>query len=361
MTPSKTTKMNVEALLEPITAASPCGEYLLYEGTYDRIKEARRADDDSLDRGVWKHNLKRAEWPVVEAMCIQALEEYSKDLQIAAWLLEAWLHLYGFEGLREGLVLMDSLVRKFWDGLYPPIADDDMEFRLGPLVWMNDRIPTEVKLVPLTQPDSQDIRAYCWADWEMASRTEPGQKQAVSKQPAEEKVTQARFQQSALVTPNQFLIGQVQNLEAAIAACEQLNRSLDEKCNGHEAPSLQQITATLEPIHGFLDSILNQRDINPSMPPGEPVSGGAVLSGGSFDDRTTSSEGPVRTRAEAYRRLSEAADFLIRTEPHSPAPYLVKRAIAWGSMSLEELLPHLVQNGTELKEIFRLLQMEKKP
>lgn len=346
---------DITALLEPIAASSPCGEYLLYEGTYDRIKEARREDDVSLERGVWKHNLKRAEWSEVEAMCIHALEEYTKDLQIAAWLLEAWLHLHGMAGLRDGFLLIDSLIRKFWGDLYPPLTDGDLEFRIGPLIWMNDRLPTEIKLVPITQPDSSDIRPYCWADWEIASRPEPA-----PKVDSPERITQARFQRSALVTPSNFLIAQVRHLEAAIEACQQLGRTLDEKCEGQQAPSLQQIVATLEPIHGLLDSILNQRDVNPALTPAESIPSGSVISSGTLDDRTTSSEGAVRTRAEAYRRLSEAADFLLRTEPHSPSAYLVKRAIAWGSMSLEELLPQLVQNGSELKEIYRLLQIDKK-
>jgi type VI secretion system protein ImpA len=67
--------------------------------------------------------------------------------------------------------------------------------------------------------------------------------------------------------------------------------------------------------------------------------------------------GPITSRAEAYRRLSEAADYLTKTEPHSPAPYLVRRAIVWGGMRLDELLPELVRNNSELSEIYRLLKI----
>ncbi len=69
------------------------------------------------------------------------------------------------------------------------------------------------------------------------------------------------------------------------------------------------------------------------------------------------SDGAIRTRAEAYQMLTEAADFLSRTEPHSPTPYLVRRAIAWGAMSLEQLLPELVSNRSDLSEIYRLLNL----
>ena len=69
---------------------------------------------------------------------------------------------------------------------------------------------------------------------------------------------------------------------------------------------------------------------------------------------------PIRSRAEAYRRLAEAADYLLRTEPHSPAPYLVRRAVAWGGMSLGELLEELVQGDSDLKAIYTLLGMRER-
>jgi predicted component of type VI protein secretion system len=71
---------------------------------------------------------------------------------------------------------------------------------------------------------------------------------------------------------------------------------------------------------------------------------------------------PIRTRAEAYQRLAEAADFLARTEPHSPVPHLIRRAVGWGSLSLEDLLPELVRDSAQLAEIYRMLQLgEKQP
>ena len=65
--------------------------------------------------------------------------------------------------------------------------------------------------------------------------------------------------------------------------------------------------------------------------------------------------GPIKTRAQAYQRLIEAADYLMRTEPHSPTPYLVKRAVAWGRMSLTELLSEIVNTPEDLNSIFSLL------
>jgi type VI secretion system protein ImpA len=39
-------------------------------------------------------------------------------------------------------------------------------------------------------------------------------------------------------------------------------------------------------------------------------------------------------------------------------PYLVSRAVAWGSMPLQELLGELVRNSGELTEVYRLLDLQ---
>jgi type VI secretion system protein ImpA len=66
----------------------------------------------------------------------------------------------------------------------------------------------------------------------------------------------------------------------------------------------------------------------------------------------------IRTRAEAYQLLAEVAEFLVRSDPHSPVPYLVSRAVAWGRMPLQELLAELVRNSGELTEIYKLLDLQ---
>jgi type VI secretion system protein ImpA len=67
--------------------------------------------------------------------------------------------------------------------------------------------------------------------------------------------------------------------------------------------------------------------------------------------------GAITSRADAYYRLAEASEYLMRTEPHSPVPYLVKRAVQWGNMSLAELLYEFVGNPDDLVAIQRLLGM----
>ena len=65
--------------------------------------------------------------------------------------------------------------------------------------------------------------------------------------------------------------------------------------------------------------------------------------------------GPLTSRAEAYRLLALAAEYLTMHEPHSPAPYLVRRAIKWGRMSLAELLRELLRDNADLPTVYTLL------
>jgi predicted component of type VI protein secretion system len=54
--------------------------------------------------------------------------------------------------------------------------------------------------------------------------------------------------------------------------------------------------------------------------------------------------GPIASRDDAYRRLREAAEYLRRTEPHSPVPYLVERAVNWGQMPFQEVLRDVLKD-----------------
>src|SRR5689334_3969227 len=164
--------IEIETLLMPISPEQPSGESLRYDETYDRIKEARREDDPSLSQGVWQRELKRADWYAVSALCLEALATRTKDLQLAAWLLEAWLHLYGMAGVRDGLILTVHLCEQFWPTLYPELAASNVDARTAPIVWINERLFLTLKQIPITQPETNDAVAYTWLDWEHALHLE---------------------------------------------------------------------------------------------------------------------------------------------------------------------------------------------
>ena len=118
-------------LLNPISADNPAGENLRYAPVYDKIKEARREDDDA-PQGDWALERKVADWPLTIKLISEALATKTKDLQLAAWLAEAMLRREGIAGLREVLDLNRAPARELLGRtLYPELEDGDAEFRAG--------------------------------------------------------------------------------------------------------------------------------------------------------------------------------------------------------------------------------------
>ncbi len=150
-----TAQLFTDDLLDPISADQPSGVNLRWTAEWDRIKEARRADDN-LDAGKWaKKERKTADWLRVQELATSMLQEQSKDLQLTMWLTEANVKLHGFAGLRDGLRLTRELMVRYWDqGLFPPI-EDGPEDRAGPLQWLNDKLVDSIVTVPITVRSDQ--------------------------------------------------------------------------------------------------------------------------------------------------------------------------------------------------------------
>lgn len=348
--------LDLDHLLEPIGEDQPAGEYLAEDAVYRQIEETRREDDPTLPQGVWSHELKRADWPQVVRLCQDALASRTKDLRIAAWMTEALVHVDGFAGAALGLRLIHGLCDTFWDTIHPLPDEENLDPRLSPLLWLDGRLANALKRCTVTRPDDgQDSPDLSWTEWEWAlhlENLEQADPEAVKAAVAEDKITKDKFQISIGLTPARFYeeleqqLGQVEEARSALVG------TLD-RLAGKEAPSLRKLRQIVSDMSRFSHRIL-----------GERVEEDEILDDGRVDpdEGDTAGEGEkavrrgaIRSRAEAYRLLSLASEYLMRTEPHSPAPYLVKRAVTWGNMTLIDLYKELLAGGADLKSIYRLL------
>ncbi len=358
-------KADLETLLTPISADKPSGESLRYSGLYEAVEDARREDDPALPQGVWKTELKKADWKEAARLCLDALETRSKDLQVAAWLLEAWIHLEGLPGATVGLSLLGALCESFWDTVHPLPQDGDVEFRLTPLEWVAGRIPDAVRGIPITAPTSDEGKSCTYADLDGArhlerlARTDPNAAQAAE---ARGRITTDRFLVSVSLTPTAFYSVLEADARQSLAALDRLAGLLNHLL-GNDAPSFQRLGDALFALQHFALRVLEERgEESVASPRGEAMDEMDLYPQADQEEEGAFyGAGPIRSRAEAYRRLAEAADYLLRTEPHSPTPYLVRRAVAWGGMSLGELLQELVQGESDLRAIYTLLGMGGRP
>src|SRR5262245_29953017 len=151
-----------EDILNPIPGDNPSGESLRYAPVYDKIKEARRQDDDA-PQGEWQTARKVADYKTVIKLAGEAIATKSKDFQLAAWLTEALLNAEGFSGLNAGISLIRGLIENFWDTVYPELEDGEAEFRAAPLDWVGGTYLTiAVKKVPVTKS------GYSWLTYQEA-------------------------------------------------------------------------------------------------------------------------------------------------------------------------------------------------
>lgn len=354
-------RIDWEQLSAPISDERPAGEYLRYEGTYDRIREARREDDATLTQGIYKTELKRADWREVERLCMEALANRSKDIQLAAWLMEAWLRLRGFSGCRDGLQLLTELLQKYWPDLHPQLNEGDPEDRVGTFVWINEKLSMQLKLIPLTAPQTNDLLPYSFADWEMACYLEQLAQRNANAPPAPDTgatVNLTRFQASAMLTDTQSYLNLFDDLNGTAEACLALNDLLEEKL-GSQSPGMQRFTETLGDIQHLVADVLHGRPEEFAHSGTEQEAQFAAAESHSPGSEIWSTQ-PIRSRAEAYWRLSEVAEYLLRTEPHSPTPYLIQRAVEWGSMNLLDLFQQIIRNEGEMQELNRLLRLTNK-
>src|SRR5262245_35112930 len=274
-------EIDIQALLKPISESNRAGESLRYEGTYDRITDARREDDPTLSQGIYKFKLKRADWTTVESVCSEALTTRTKDLQVAAWLLEAWMHLYGVAGVAAGLNLLAGLSEEFWDEAHPTMADGDLDARLAIFDWIDQKLTLKLKQIPLTLIDDSGDDSYSYADWESACHFE----NLALKDPAalREALTKIRptvtaFRAAMMATDQSFYLDFLEDLDNAIEACVLLDQVLEGRC-GDLAPSLRQfkevlgeirqlITYSLQSTHEQIEE--DTEEVNDELP-GEEV------------------------------------------------------------------------------------------
>jgi type VI secretion system ImpA family protein len=345
-------KQDFSLLLAPLAGKNPCGESLRFTEVYDHIREARREDDDNLPQGVWKAEIKKADWDQVDRLCQDALKNRSKDIQIAAWLTEAWLHLEGTGGLSRGLDLILELTRTYWNTLYPQMNEGKYEHRIAPYEWINTRLSEEVQWVLISMPSDRAALPYRLLDLNEANRREFSSKK---NQNQEEKTHSLEtISLSIDQTPTIFY----QYMDESCIAILQKMKDLEDELRLHlrgEAPGFYRLREKIEAIQRFTRHALSTRGKKTkekekkAMIESEPTSRSLK--------RATS--GPIESREQAYAILGEVAAYLENIEPHSPTPYLIRRAITWGGMSLPQLVADTISNGGDISLLLDLLNIKK--
>lgn len=260
-------------LLTPIPGDNPAGGNLRYDPLYDKVKEARREDDDLPAGELPVGPRKTADHQLVIRLASEALATRTKDLQLAAWLTEALLRREGIAGLNEGMALMRDLMVNFWDSVHPELEDGDAELRAAPLDWIGSRLVLAVRRVPLTKAghghlafgESRDV------GYESAAQESDEKRRRRQEKIDDGKLSAEEWDQAVDSTPLAFYQSFATDIAAALDTLESLDAFTSEHF-GDVAPSYAPLRETLEQVKLTSDAILKKR-LPPEPEPSQEVDG----------------------------------------------------------------------------------------
>ena len=349
--------IDVNELLAPIPGSDPAGSDASFSDQFDRIREARRADDPLLAQGEWKSELKIADWREAQSLSEDILLRTSKDLQAAVWLVEAAISRHGLEGARDGFTLLSGLLDTYWDGLYPRAEDGDLEERAGKLAWFATYGARALQAMRLNDDPQAALTLAGWIDSREVDNL--GRQNAEAYQTAldEGRINGETYDSRMLATPEPMLLERLVEVQATRDAFTRFSAMSDSKL-GRDAPNLVSIDDALKKIQQIYARVATAKGIGGVaavaedggvvQADGSGSAAGVVTGGGGALDL---GGGSLASKEAALRALGEIAGFFRRTEPHSPVAYLLERAVTWANMPLEQFLAELIRDEGTLSSI----------
>lgn len=346
--------IDIEALLQPVSGDQPCGVDLRHQPVYLQIREARRQEDE-LSQGVWKHDVKTADYPLVLKLSKEALTKRGKDLQVAAWLTEALLRLEGFSGFDQGLRLIRQLLETYWETVHPLMDDDgDLELRATPLRWVASQLDAGVRSAPLTKA------GHSWYQYkqsraipnEDAARMDQNKQLARDEAIAEGQITPEDFEAGFNATPPGFSKQIHDQLAGLLALLPEMAAFCDEKF-GEESPDFSPLRNTLEEVHQTSRILMKQKGVTEDEPVQEAQDEGwaepasteteyAEPQSYGYAQPTQAAAAPAPRRGgggmepssadDAIERIIVAARYLRKENPSSPAGYMLPRYLRWSEL-----------------------------
>ncbi|HLK90242.1 MAG TPA: type VI secretion system protein TssA [Polyangia bacterium] len=331
---------NIEALLAPVSAETPCGADLEYDAGFAALDRATQGKPEQ-QIGATIIPAEEPDWKAVSRQAVELMGR-TKDLRVAVYLTKGLLHTEGLKGFADGLTVLQRLLETYWEGLFPRLDPDDgndptMRFNILSTLTAAD-VLSAVRAAPMIS--SRTVGRFSYRDLEAATAA-----------PADGSggTTVATIEAAGLDADLEGLQQQAAVAQAATAAVKQIEAVIGAIVGPGVGPSFATLAALLQKISGFLQSILGRRV--PSAAGGEamadgvavPAVNGAPAAGGSFS-------GEIRSREDVVRALDRISAYYARNEPSSPLPLLVDRCKRLVTMGFMDIIRDLAPDGVRQVE-----------
>ena len=339
--------VDVEALLQVLSEAEPCGPNLEYDPAFFELEQAALGKPE-VQYGDTITPAVPPEWKVIKKLALELLSR-TRDLRIAVPLLRSMLSLHGLPGFADGSQLIQALVSTRWDSVHPQLdPDDDLDpmLRVNSLASLVDgatmlRELKEAVLVQLPGLGPLTLRTL-----EMASGELPT--------PEGQEVVSLAILEAALRDADPEVARAA--LEAATAAHDhvvELELELVRRIGSSQALNLDPLVRNLRRIRDFLG---RQEGVDDGVVDAAEAGDGAGVAAEGGSVRRQSAAGisaEVESRADVVRMLDKILAYYARSEPSSPVPMLLERAKRLAPKTFFEILEDLAPDSLDQVALIR--------
>lgn len=352
--------MDINTLLAPISDSQPTGADARVEPeitqNYYSLKDARTSARAAERSNIFDNtNSEIPEWLTIINQAPQVLCEQTKDLEICCWYTEALIRKEGFSGLKIGFKLIRGLIEGFWEELYPLPDEDGLETRVAPLTGLNGSGAEGVLISPIRNVNLTDSNGHdSYSLWQYQQALEiqkihdEGDRQS--------RIDAAGFsltdiQHSVSDTNDDFFIALVDDLNSCIEDYKAISDLLDQHCGLDISPPSRNIINVLEECVAAIKHLASEVFEAYEIIDTDEDSGDETTL---ENKKSTVNNGTINSREDAFKQLLRISDFFKKTEPHSPIPAILQRAVKWGNMPIEQLIQELIPDNSS-REHFREL------
>lgn len=351
--------MDIDTLLAPISDSQPTGADARVDPeitqNYYTLKDARTSARAAERSNIFDSNSSEIpEWLSILNQAPQVLCEQTKDLEICCWYTEALIRSKGFSGLKQGFKLIRGLIEEFWDELYPLPDEDGLETRIAPLTGLNGSgaegvLISPIRNVKLTNSSGHD--SYSLWQYQQALEIQ----KIHDENDRQNRIDTAGFslsdiQHSVSDTSNDFFIAIVDDLNACIEDYKSISDMLDGHCGLDISPPSRNIINVLEECLSAVKHLAG--DVFEANDEAESVDESDENI--ETTESASSNNNAINSREDAFKQLLRVSDYFKKTEPHSPIPAILQRAVKWGNMPIEQLIQELIPDNSS-REHYREL------
>jgi type VI secretion system protein ImpA len=349
-----------DGLLDPIAGGNPSGPALRYDPVFDQIRDARREEDDTLPAGDWDRPAKKADHRQVVKLAGESLAKRTKDLRLAASLVESQFKLEGLAVLAPSIEFLRRLQENFWETLYPEVDDGDLQLRVNEIERVARQLALNLEELPLTTNGltPAEYRESRLVGYEADASTDDRKKTRKAAIEAK-KLTAEEFDKAVAATPKAFFVETKAALDEALDQTDMLDR-YQRDAYGDQYPQLSSLNAALHEADGLVNVLLTERlKIEPDpvatfdrMEQWQTESSSVAFSVDEVGDTISRNALPksvdvsaadvtprqqavaavmaLSRTQDAYALIVSSAQFLFEVDPRSPVPYLVCAGLRLG-------------------------------